>query len=213
MTRAIAVFAFVVLTACSSSRPAVAPPPPIDPHADPTIVGTVDEAVLEGLAAAEKGAAAGRAIGSVVGVFAAVFGGPRHESLDDAVDRYRLARDAGEAIGAVIGATRGMSAGAERGYEFDLRFAELLKIEGVQATRPLPGEIQVRLASSPSPETLAAVAAVFEGREERAIDLEGPGDAVLSIREALIDLGVPSASLSARRNDAIDGVVMRVRYR
>ena len=211
MTRALAAFALVVLTACSSSRPAVAPPPPVDPHTDPTVVGTVDEAVIESLAAVERGAAAGRAIGSVVGVIAAVFGGPRHESLDDAVDRYRLARDAGEAIGAVIGATKGMTAGAERGYELDVQFAELQKIEGIQATRPLPDEIEVRLASSPRPETLEAIAAVFEGREQRALDLEGPAEAVLSIRESLIELGVPSASLSARRNDAIDGVVLRVR--
>lgn len=213
MTRAIAAFALVVLTACSSSRPAVATPPPVHPHIDPTIVGTVDEAVHEGLVAAERGAAAGRAIGSVVGVFAAVFGGPQHETLDDALDRYRIARDAGEAIGAVIGASRGVTAGAERGYEFDVQFAELQKIEGVQATRPRPDEIQVRLASVPSRETVAAIAAVFVGREERALDLEGPGESVLGIREELIELGVPSASLSAHRNDTMDGVVLRVRYR
>lgn len=213
MTRALAAFAFVVLTACSSSRPAVAPPPPVDPHTDPTVVGAVDGAVVEAMMGAERGAAAGRAIGSVVGVIAAVFGGPGNESFDDAVDRYRLARDAGEALGAVIGAAKGANAGAERGYEFDLQFAELQKIEGIQATRPLPDEIQVRLGIAPSPETIEAVAAVFEGREARALDLEGPAESVLGIREELIELGIPSESLSARRNDAMDEVVLRVRYR
>lgn len=214
MTRTIAAFAFVLLAACSSSRPP-APPPVIvvDPHTDPTIVNGIDEAVVEGIAAAEEGAAVGRAVGRVAGVIAAVFGGPSHESLDDAVDRYRRVRDAGEAIGAVIGATQGMSEGAKRGSLFDVQFAELVKIDGVEATRPFPDEIQVRLASTPAPETLAAVAAVFAGREERALELEGAGNEVLTIREALIELGIPSTSLSAHRNDAIQGVLLRVRYR
>ncbi len=212
MTRTIAAFAFVLLAACSSSKPAAEPPVVADPYREPIVTGA-DEAARERIVAVEEGAAKGRAIGSVVGVIAAVFGGPRSESLDDAIDRYLLARDAGEAIGALVGATKGMSAGAERRHEFDVQFAELRKIEGIEVTRPFPDEMQVRLASAPAPETLAAIAAVFEGREDRALDLEGAGDAVLSIRESLIELGVPSASLSARRNDAIEGVILRVRYR
>lgn len=212
MKRTTAAFAFVLLAACASSRPAVEPPPAADPYREP-VVGTAEEAAVERIAAVEEGAAKGRAIGSVVGVLAAVFGGSRSESLDDAIDRYLLARDAGEAIGAVVGATKGVGSSEKRVHEFDVQFAELQKIEGIEVTRPFPDELQVRLASVPAPETLAAIADVFEGRPERAIELEGAAEAVLSIREALIELGVSSSSLNARRNDAIDGVVLRVRYR
>lgn len=209
MKRTTAAVAFVLLAACSSSRPAAEP----EPYREPVATDAVDQAVVERMAAVEEGAAKGRAVGSVVGVLAAVLGGGRSESLDDAIDRYLLARDAGEAIGAMIGATKGASAGAQRRNELDVQFAELQQIEGVAVTRPFPGELQVRLASAPAPETLAAVAAVFEGRGERAIELEGAADAVLTIREALIELGLPSESLSARRNEAVDGVLLRVRER
>jgi hypothetical protein len=57
------------------------------------------------------------------------------------------------------------------------------------------------------------MAAVFAGREERAIDVEAAGDAALDVRESLIGLGVPASSLRAHRDNGVTGVVMRIRYR
>ncbi len=203
------VFAFLFLVACSTSKPVVS----VDPVTDPSIVGAVDEGVREGSAAADAGAQTGRRIGRVAGVVAAVFGGPRRESLDDAIDRYRLMRDAGEAVGAIIGASKGATAGAKRGYELDLQFAELHQIDGLEVTRPFPDQINVRFLTSPNPKMLADVAAVFAGREERAIDIEGGGGASLDLRESLIELGLPASDINAHRNDGIEGVVLYIRYR
>jgi len=117
-------FALVLLAACATSKPAVA----VDPVTDPTVIGAVDESVREGSIAAAEGAQAGRRIGRVAGVVAAVLGGPRHDTLDDAIDRYRLTRDLAETTGAIIAGSRGATAGAKRGLELDLQFAELHKI-------------------------------------------------------------------------------------
>jgi hypothetical protein len=204
-------FAILLLAACSTSRPAIEPD--VDPATEPSAIGAIDEAARQSLESGEAAARTGRKIGRVAGVIAAVFGGPRHESLDDTIDRYRDTRDAVEVTSALIGASRGAAAGAKRGFQLDLQFAELLKIEGVEATRPYPDEIHVRLAATPSAETLASIAAVLNGREPRAIEIEAASDTALDLRDALIDLGVPSTSLSTHRNDRIEGAVLRIQYR
>jgi hypothetical protein len=205
-------FASVLLVACSTTKPA-AQPVAVDPVTDPSIVGAVDEAVLQGSIEGAAAARTGRRIGRVAGVFAAVFGGPSHESLDDAIDRYRLTRDAATAAGAVIGASKGATAGAKRGFVLDLQFAELHEIEGVSVLRPFPDEIEASFTISPTQELLVRIAGVFAGREERAIDIQAPDDAALDVRESLIALGVPASSLSAHRNDELREVVLRIRYR
>lgn len=202
-------FALVLLAACATSKPAVA----VDPVTDPTVIGAVDESVREGSIAAAEGAQAGRRIGRVAGVVAAVLGGPRHDTLDDAIDRYRLTRDLAETTGAIIAGSRGATAGAKRGLELDLQFAELHKIEGVDVTRPMPDQIDVRFATSPDALMLREIAAVFAGREERAIDIQGPDDASFAVRDSLIDLGLSHTAIQARRNDDLRGIVLRIRYR
>ena len=213
MKRFLAPVAFaLLLAACSSTKP-VAQAAPVDPTTDPTIVGAVDEAVREGSIQGAEAAEAGRRIGRVAGVLAAVFGGPQRESLDDVFDRYRRTRDAVEVTSAMIGTAKGATEGAKRGFQLDLQFAELHKLEGVEVFRPQPDEIDVHFAGAPSQQTLEGVAAVFAGREERAIDVEGAGDSALDVRDALIELGVPSTSLSVHRDDELRGVELRVRYR
>ena len=202
----------LLLVACSSSNPANQPAA-VDPVTDPSIVGAVDEAVLEGSIEGEAAAQTARRIGRVAGVLAAVFGGPQSESIDDTIDRYRQTRDAVEVTGALIGATKGAVEGAKRGYQFDLQFAELHEIEGLEVIRPVPDEIEVRLPSSPSPQVIAEIAAVFAGREERAIDIEAASDGALDLRESLIELGLQSTSVSAHRDDQLAGVLLRIRYK
>ncbi len=213
MTRSLltVAFTFLLLVACSSSRPA-AEPVPVDPVTEPTIVGAVDEAVLQGTIEGEAAAETGRRVGRVAGVIAAVFGGPESETIDETIDRYRRTRDAAETTAAVIGATKGAVEGAKRGYELDLQFAELHQIEGLEVTRPYPDIIDARFASSPSEQMLGDIAAVFVGREERVIRIEAAGDEAQAIRDSLIDLGVPASSLQARRDDELQEVVLRIRY-
>jgi len=214
MTRWFPVLAFALLfpVACSTSKPITEPAAEVDPVTDPTIVGAVDEAMLQGSIEAEEAARQARRIGRVAGVLAAVFGGPSHESLDDTLDRYWRTRDAIEITGTLIGATKGAVAGAQRGYQLDLQFAELQKIEGLDVIRPFPDQIDVRFANTPNPQLLTDIAAVFAGREERFIEIEAPGDAAMDIREALMDHGLSASSLNAQRNDGIEGVVLRIRY-
>src|SRR3954447_24480976 len=154
--------ALVLLAACSTSKPAVVG----DSVTDPTIIGAIDESAREGSIAAEEGARKGRRIGQVAGVVAAVLGGPRHDTVEDAVGRYLLTRDAAEAAGAIIDGSRGAAAGAKRGMVLDQQFAELHKIEGVQVFRPTPDQIDVLFDASPNPQMLSEIAAVFAGREE-----------------------------------------------
>jgi hypothetical protein len=195
------VFAFFV--ACSSSK--LAPPAAaVDPTTEPTIVGAVEEAVLQGTVEGEEAARVGRRIGRVAGVIAAIV------SDGDVVDNYRTARDATIATTIAIGATHGAVEGAKRGYELDVQFAELTQISGIEATRPFPDLIDVRFSDR---ELLPKIAAVLVGREERAIDIEAAGNEALDVRDALIELGLPPASLSASRNDDLSGVALRISYR
>ena len=203
--------ALSLLTACATTRHD--PPPAIDPVNEPTIEGAVDEAVYEGSVQAAKGAEIGRRVGTVAGVFAAVLGGGNHDTVDEALDRFWMTRDAAEAIGAVIGMAKGASEGGKRGLEFDAQFAELQQIEGVDAIRPFTDQIQVHLAAAPTAETLDALAAVFKDREPRAIDIEAAGDDALDVRDALIDRGLAPEGLSVRRVEGGEGITLRITYR
>jgi hypothetical protein len=204
-------FALLFLLACSTARPA-ATPPPVDPVTDPTIVGAIDEAAREGSIQGEAAARTGRRVGRVAGVLAAVLGGPEEESLDDIVDRYRRTRDAAEATATAIGVTQGVVEGAQRGYELDLQFAELVAIEELAVLRPRPDEIDVYFETVPDAGLLARIAAVLANREERAIEIEAAEQDANGIRESLIQLGVSPFSLSTYRNDGAKDIVMRIRY-
>ncbi len=200
----------LLLIACSSSKPAA---PEVDPVTDPTIIGAVDEAVLQGSAEAAAMEPTARRIGRVAGVLAAVLGGPESESLDDMVERYRITRDATIATTVGVAATKAAGEGAKRGLEMDQQFAELHQLEGIEVMHPYPDLILVYLPSSPDPELLASVAAVFQNREPRAIDVIGAGDAALNVRDVLIASGVPESSFNAIRDDEIADVVIRIGYR
>jgi hypothetical protein len=208
MTRSFALLssALLLVAACSS-----APPPAVDSTTEPTIAGAVDEAIREGTIEGEVAAQTGRRIGRAAGIVAAVIGGPETESVDDIVDRYRRTRDAVEATAAVIGTANGAIEGAKRGYELDLEFAALQQIEGLTVTRPFPDQLEATFTSTPTQQTLEQVAAAFAGHEERAIDIEAPGDAAYEIGTALTALGL--AGVEAHANDELDGAVLRVRYR
>lgn len=214
MTRWFPVLAFAVLfqVACSTSKP-MTEAAEVDPVTDPTIVGAVDEAVLQGTIEGEEAARQARRIGNVVGVLAAVFGGPERESFEDALDRYWSTRDAIEITGTLIGTTKGVVNGAKRGHELDLQFAELQKIEGLDVIRPFPDQIDVLFANTPNPQLLTDIAAVFAGREERFLEIEAAGDAAMDIREALTDYGLSASNIDAHRNDALENVVLRIRYK
>jgi len=201
--------ALLLAVACASSKPATPPP---DPMTEPTIVGAITEAAMQGAAEGEAAARVGRRIGRVAGVLAAVFGGPESESIDDTIHRYRNTRDAIIVTSAFIGASHGVVEGAQRGFAMDLQFAELLKIEGLDVTRPFPDQIDVRFAGEPTPELLARIVAVLTGRAERAIVIEGAGDAALDVRDALLELDAP-ASIRAYRNDHLSRIILQIYYR
>jgi len=114
--------------------------------------------------------------------------------------------------GAIIGGVKGGKEGAKRGSELDLQFAELKRIDGLDVTRPTPDRIDVYVNTVPSHETLAAIAAVFSGREQRSIDIEAADPVPLDLRDAFIDLGVPESSISVQRNDDLQGAIIRIRY-
>ena len=203
---------FLLLAACSTSQHS-AETEPIDPVTDPTIVGAIDEALVNGTIEGEAAAESGRRIGRVAGVLAAVFGGPESESVGEIVDRYRRTRDAVEDTSVLIGTTKGVIDGARRGYELDLQFAELHAIEGIEVTRPYPDEIRLFLASGADAKLLAKIAAVFEGGEQRAIDVHASGDEAVAVRESLVALGLSSSCIAAHRDDELEEVFIRVRYR
>jgi hypothetical protein len=226
MTRKFSALAFasLLLAACSTSKP----PAPvvvvdqaaeqqhiageINPVTDPSAIGAIDEAARESRERAAAGARTGRRIGVLAGTLAAVLGGPRHDSVDGMVARYIITRDVAEATGAIIGGVKGGKEGAKRGFELDLQFAELTKIDGLRATRPTPDRIDVYMPTMPTHETLVAIAAVFAGREQRSIEIEAADPIPLDLREALIDLGVPESGISVQRNDELEGAVIRIRY-
>lgn len=202
----------LLLVACSTTKP-VPQPVAVDPVVDPTIIGAIDEAARQGSIDAEAAARTGRRVGRVAGLFAAVLGGPRYDSVDGMVDRYRRTRDTIEATTTLIGATQGVTEGAKRGFELDLQFAELHRIEGIDVLRPSPDQIDVHLAGMPDHQLLASIAAVFAGREERAVEIEAAGGAGFDLREALIELGLTASSIQVQRDDRLPGIVIRIRYR
>jgi len=165
MRRFLPIAALALLAACATSRP---PAPEPDPMTDPTIIGAVNDAAVQGSIEAEHGAIVGRNIGRVAGVLAAVFGGPERESLDDTIDRYRDTRDAFETAGAAIGLAHGATEGAKRGFEVDQRFAELHAMKGVTVFRPYPDMIDVYLDD---PSLAKDVKAVFDAHPGWIIDV------------------------------------------
>jgi hypothetical protein len=200
-------FAFLFLSGCVTSTPIHQVGAP-----DPSTVGATDEAARESREQAEAGARTGRRIGVVAGTLAAVFGGPHHDSVDDMLARYLVTRDVAEVTGAIVGGVKGGKEGAKRGHQLDLQFAELKKIDGLDVTRPTPDRIDVYTKTVPSHDTLAAIAAVFNGREQRSIDIEAADPVPLDLRDALIDLGVPESGISVQRNGSLEGVIIRIRY-
>lgn len=195
------VLAIAFFVACSSSRPA---PPPVDFTTEPTLVGAVGEAVIQGTVEGEEAARVGRRAGRIAGLIAAIV------QDGDVIDNYRTTRDAVIGTATAIGVTHGVVEGAKRGYEFDLQFAELVKIPGLDVTRPFPDLIEVRFSDY---EVLPKIVVVLAGREERALGVEAAGNAALDVRDALIELGVEPASIRAMRNDELSGALLRIGYR
>lgn len=210
----VVLLAALLCVACSTAQP---PAPPVvtvpDPHTDPTIVNGIYDGARVAEEAAERGATTGRRVGTVVGLLAAVLGGSGSESIGEAIDRYRRTRDTIELAGAVIGMTRGAAQGGKRGYELDVQFAELHRIDGVEVMRPMPDEIIVRFASMPSQAQLEEIAAVFIGHEPNVIEITAAGEQALDIRNVLIDAGLSSACVNARRDNTVSGAVLRIRSR
>lgn len=204
---------FVLLTACAT-KPQIttAEPVPIDPVTEPSVVGALDEAAFQGSVKGAEGAAIGRRVGRVAGLIAAVIGGPEHDTLDQTIDRYRRTRDAAETVGAIIGATDGAMEGAERGYVLDLQFAELHRIPGLRVTRPSPDQIEVRFEREPDAQTLADIATVFRGREQRALDIIASGDIAHEMRDAFIEYGFDAEYIEAESIEHFDAIVLLVRY-
>lgn len=184
----------------------------LNPVTDPTAIGAIDEAARESREQAAAGARTGRRVGIVAGTLAAVFGGPHNDSVEAAVGRYVIARDVATVTGAIIGGVKGGKEGAKRGSELDLQFAELKKIDGLRVSRPTPDRIDVYMETVPGHETLAAIAGVFAGHEQRSIDIEAADPVPLDLRDAFIDLGVPESSISLQRNDQLEGAIIRIRY-
>ena len=142
-------------------------------------------------------------------MFAAIAGLPADDSTHDTLERYRNTRDAITATGALIGAAHGGREGAKRGLDFDTQFAELQKIDGVVATRPLPSWIEVRVTSM---DVLPEIAKVLLAHDARVIGITATDDMDLEARERLIEAGLSGAGLSAHRDDAIQGIAMRIGY-
>lgn len=202
--------ASLLAVACSSSRPARPSSSSIEVFREPSIIGAIDQSTQEAAAQAEEGEKVGRRVGRVAGVFAAVFGGGTHDSIEQAVDRYRITRDAATVAGVLIGAVHGAKEGGERGYAFDLQFASVQAIDGLTATRPAPDQIDVELADDVSEQAIRDFASVFDDSTDRVIDIEAFDDAALDMRDALIGLGVPS-QINAHRNDALRHIVLHIR--
>lgn len=203
------VLPLVLLCACTTTRQA----PPVDPVTEPTTIGAIDEAARQADIEAAKAVRHSVAIARTAGVLAALFGGPDSESLDQTIDRYRATRDTVLVTSAIVGAIHGAHEGAQRGFELDSQFAELRLIEGVEAIRPYPDEIDVHTEDVPDRATLQRIVCALDGREQRAIEVQAAGDSVFAVRESLIDAGIPRTNVSTRRNDDMPGVVLVIRYR
>lgn len=203
------VLPLVLLCACTTTRQA---PPPFDPVNEPTTIGAADEAARQAEAEAAKAVHQSRAIARTAGVLAAIFGGPETESLDQTIDRYRATRDTVLATSAIVGAIHGAREGAKRGFEFDAQFAELRLIDGVDAMRPYPDEIDVHTDGVPDHATVERIVCALNGREPRAVEVQASGDTVFDVREALVGAGLPRTTISTRRNDEMPGVVLVIRY-
>ncbi len=154
---------------------------------------------------AKRGAGAGAAAGAVVGaVVGNQSGNPR--------------------TGAVVGAAAGAAIGAAIGHRMDQQQKELQQIPGVEVTRPAENEIAVRLTNdilfdfdsaalrSESRQTLRDLAQNFRRYPDEVFDVEGHTDNVGSpdynqtlsgrragsVRDYLVDQGVPSSRITAR---------------
>ncbi len=154
----------------------------------------------------KKGAAVGAAAGAVAG---AVIGN----------------QSGNNRTGAVAGAVVGGAIGAAVGRRMDRQEEELRQIQGVEVTRPSEGQIDVRLTSdilfdtdsstlrSTSRQTLRDLADTFKKYSDiNVIDVEGHTDSTggpdhnmglsqrraSSVREYLVDQGVPTGRISAR---------------
>jgi hypothetical protein len=203
--------AVLFLAGCSVSRHAAVPRTAtcgVDPKAQPSAAAEASREAADVAADAEQGARVGHRVGVVAGFIAAIFGGGESESIEESVDRYRRTRDAITVAGAVIGAASGAAGQAEPAVAACEQFDELLKIDGIEASRPAPDRIELRSAAYPSAETIAAIAPLIEGWN---IEIEAAGDAPLELRDALIRRGIPPSSINARRIDGQTGVVIRLR--
>ena len=215
MTRRVPSMAFVALLvlvpiACSSAHPA-ARTSSVNVAMEPTVIGAVGEAADQGSAEAEKALKVGRRLGRVAGVIAAVFGGPESERIDDTIDRYRRTRDAVTVSTVVAAAAAGAVDGAERGFDLDAEFAELLDIPALNVIRTYHDQVDVSFPTSPDQAILANMVTVLAAHKDRAIEIEGNHDAVQEIYDAMVDLGVPVASLAETDNDEMTGVVLHIR--
>lgn len=188
-----AILLLLLLSACATSRQTAQSSP--DFVHDPTAIGAIDEGVREGTAAGEDVEPAARRAGRAAGILAAVLGGPDSESVDDVIDRYRAARDATHTAIVAATATKAAIEGAQFGYDFDVQFAELLQIEGLDVTRPYVDEIVIRFQRAPEQATLEAIAKVLVGRQERAVTIQGGDECATSIYTGLAGLGVSYAKL------------------
>lgn len=142
----------------------------------------------------------GRNIGRAVGVASAVFGGGEVEPIGDALERYRTARDAGEAIGELSEVTR---------FALDIQ-----QLEGVDVTFTDDGQIDlVLLDPERGVRDLAAVLLRSPHQYDQTIAVEGAGDAAFAFRDALIEQGLDPYAIEAFRTDELEGVVMHIRYR
>jgi hypothetical protein len=156
--------------------------------------------LLAALALAACTSTQGRNIGRAVGVASAVLGGPQSEPIDDAIERYRTARDAGAAIGELSEATK-----------FALALQQL---EGVDVNFGDDGQIDLYLVD---PErAVASVANVLANGPrplDQLIEVEGPADTAFAFRDGLIEHGLAGAAIEAYRADDLDGVALHIRYR
>jgi hypothetical protein len=206
-------FSLLILTACATRGP-YPEPSEVNPVTDPTVIGAVDEAAIQGKIEGEKAAVTGHRIGIVFGTLAAVLGGGSHDSLDEAIGRYIVTHDLVATTVMLAGATKGTVEGAKHGAVLDQQFAELHAIVGVTVLRPYPDDIEIHVPIHAPGEVFDAMVNVFANREPRVLDLYGKDESILDVRDALLSRKVVAAQVNAHRDETVeDGVVIvRVRY-